>query len=478
MTLREQMLRRKAVPDAAQATSDEQRDGLKRALGAFDLTLLGIGAIIGAGIFVLTGVGAQQAGPALTVSFTLAGVACAMAALCYAEFSTMIPVAGSAYSYAYATLGELIGWIIGWDLVLEYAVGASAVAVGWSGYLARVMAGVGMPLASSLTHAPGSVPGAVVNLPALLVVMVTSAVLYVGIRESARFNALIVAVKLAVVAVVIVVGAWFVRPHNWVPFAPFGIKGISQGAAYIFFAYIGFDAVSTAAEEVVNPSRDLPIGIIGSLAVCTLLYILVAGVLTGMVPYPHIDREAPLASAFVERGLDLVAGLISLGAVAGLTSVLLVLLLGQTRIFFAISRDGLLPAVFSRVHPRFRTPHIPTVITGIAVGAAAALIPIQEIAELANIGTLFAFVLVCAGIWVLRVTSPEIARPFRTPLVPFVPIVGMLFCAYLMASLPPITWIRFFLWMGIGLVIYFSYGRHHSRWVASEEQAGVSVAAR
>src|SRR5579875_392221 len=461
-----QLLRRK--PAAMLMSESATAGGLKRALRALDLTLLGIGAIVGAGIFVLTGVAAEKyAGPAVVLSFCVSGFARAMAALCYAEFAAMIPVAGSAYSYAYATMGELIGWIIGWDLVLEYAVGAAAVAVGWSGYLRVILEGVGIHQPVALTHAPGSMPGAIIDLPALLIVLLISGILYIGISESARFNSLIVAVKLIVIGVVIVVGAFYVRPANWNPFAPFGWNGVMKGAAVIFFAYIGFDAVSTAAEEVVEPNRDLPIGILVSLFVCTALYVLVAAVVTGMVPARMLDINAPLASAFVIRGLRAVSGIISIGAVAGLTSVLLVLLLGQSRIFYAISRDGLLPPAFSRVHPRFQTPYIPTILTGIAVGVAAALLPIQEIAELTNIGTLFAFVLVCLGVWILRYAEPGLVRPFRTPLVPLVPILGALFCGYLMSSLPTVTWIRFFIWMGIGFVIYFGYGRYHSR-VAAE----------
>lgn len=442
--------------------------GLKRALGALDLTALGIGAIIGAGIFVLTGVAAARlAGPGVTLSFVVSGFACAMAALCYAEFAAMIPVAGSAYSYSYATMGELVGWIIGWDLILEYAVAAAAVAVGWSGYLNVILRGTGINLPVALTLAPGSAPGAIINLPAFLIVLVMTAVLVVGISESARLNSIIVAIKLFAVGVVIAVGVFYVRPANWNPLLPFGWGGIMKGAAVIFFAYIGFDAVSTAAEEVVDPQRNLPLGIMGSLLICTLLYILVAAVLTGMTPYKTIDVNAPLASAFANRGLNLVSGLISLGAVAGLTSVQLVLLLGQSRVFFAMSRDGLLPPTFSRVHPRFRTPYVPTIITGIAVALTAAFLPIQEIAELTNIGTLFAFSLVCIGVWILRRADPGRKRPFRTPLVPLVPILGVLFCGYLMASLPDVTWIRFVTWLVVGMAIYFLYGRHHSRVSAS-----------
>ncbi|HEY2104612.1 MAG TPA: amino acid permease, partial [Candidatus Binataceae bacterium] len=420
--LKSQLLHRKPVSMLLEDAAFHE-GGLKRALGALDLTALGIGAIIGAGIFVLTGVAAARlAGPAVTLSFVVSGFACAMAALCYAEFASMIPVAGSAYSYSYATMGELVGWIIGWDLILEYAVGAAAVAVGWSGYLRVILTGIGINLPSELTHAPGSAPGAIVNLPALLIVLVISAILVIGISESARINSIIVAIKLTAVAVVILVGAFFVRPANWSPFVPFGWHGIMKGAAVIFFAYIGFDAVSTAAEEVVDPQRNLPIGIIASLLVCTILYIVVAAVVTGMTPYRTIDINAPLASAFVNQGLNFVSAIISLGAVAGLTSVLLVLLLGQSRIFFAISRDGLLPPAFSRIHPRFRTPYIPTIVTGIAVATTAAFLPIQEIAELTNIGTLFAFVLVCIGVWILRHADPGRKRPFATPLVPLVPI--------------------------------------------------------
>jgi basic amino acid/polyamine antiporter, APA family len=459
--LREQIFRRKST-ETLLAEAGPHAGGLKRALHASDLTLLGIGAIVGAGIFVLTGVAAARyAGPAIMLSFVISGTACAMAALCYAEFAAMIPIAGSAYSYSYATMGELIGWIIGWDLVLEYAIGSAAVAVGWSGYLGVILNGLGVHLPFDLTHAPGA--GGIIDLPAGLIVFLISAVLYVGISESARLNSIIVGIKLFAIAVVIVGGAFFVKPANWTPFVPFGWSGVMKGAAVIFFAYIGFDAVSTAAEEVVDPNRDLPIGILGSLFVCTVLYILVAAVLTGMVPAHLIDVKAPLASAFVLRGVNFAAWIVSLGAVAGLTSVLLVLLLGQSRVFYAISRDGLLPAAFSKIHPRFHTPYIPTILTAFVVGVTAAFLPIEEIAELTNIGTLFAFVLVCISVWILRRVDPGLHRPFRTPLVPLVPILGVIFCAFLMASLPGVTWLRFFIWMMVGFVVYFTYGRFHSR---------------
>jgi APA family basic amino acid/polyamine antiporter len=461
-----QLFRRKSTA-AMLADAGAHAGGLRRVLGPLELTLLGIGAIIGAGIFVLTGVGASYAGPGLVLSFTLAGFACAMAALCYAEFAAMIPIAGSAYSYSYATMGELVGWIIGWDLVLEYAVASAAVAAGWSHYLTVILQGLGIHLPSALTHSPGTAPGAIVNLPALLIVLLITAILYVGVQESARVNSIIVGIKLTAVLMVAVVGAFFIRPVNWTPFLPFGWGGVLRGAAYIFFAYIGFDAVSTAAEEVIEPKCALPIGILASLGACTLLYIAVALVLTGMVPTPRIDIEAPLAAAFVARGLNFAAGVISIGAVAGLTSVLLVLLLGQSRIFYAISRDGLLPPIFSRVHPRYKTPTIPTVFTGLAVALTAGLIPIKEIAELTNIGTLFAFVLVCLGLWILRAVEPDLPRPFRTPLVPIVPILGAGSCALMMFGLGEVTWLRFFIWMAAGFAIYFGYGRFHSK-VAAE----------
>jgi APA family basic amino acid/polyamine antiporter len=474
-TLINQFFRRK--PSAALlADAGAHPHGLRRVLGPMQLTMLGIGAIIGAGIFVLTGVGASYAGPGLVLSFILAGFACAMAALCYAEFAAMIPIAGSAYSYSYATMGELVAWIIGWDLVLEYAVASAAVAAGWSHYLTVILKGMGVALPEAVTHSPGSVPGAIINLPAVLIVLLVTAILYIGVHESARVNAVIVAIKLVAVSIVVLVGALYVKPINWSPFLPRGWNGVLQGAAYIFFAYIGFDAVSTAAEEAIEPNRTLPIGILASLGVCTVLYIAVSLVLTGMVPTPKIDIEAPLAAAFVARGSNLVAGMISVGAVAGLTSVLLVLLLGQSRIFYAISRDGLLPPIFSRVHPRFQTPSVPTILTGLAVALTAGFIPIKEIAELTNIGTLFAFVLVCLGVWILRTLEPELERPFHTPLVPLVPIFGAGSCALMMFGLGIVTWLRFVVWMVVGFAIYFGYGRFHSR-VASQPMNQLGVEA-
>jgi APA family basic amino acid/polyamine antiporter len=441
--------------------SRAERGGLRRALGPLDLVALGIGAIIGTGIFVLTGVAAvDHAGPGVIASFAVAGVACALAALCYSEFASMLPVSGSAYTYAYATLGELLAWIIGWDLILEYALASAAVAVGWSGYVRDILGGFGIVLPAALAGAPGE--GGLFNLPAAAVLRGITALLVVGIRESATTNALIVALKLGVVLFVIAAGAGYVQPTNWQPFAPHGWNGIMGGAATVFFAYIGFDAVTTAAEESRRPERDMTIGILGSLGICTVLYLIVAAVVTGMSPLSEIDRAAPVAVAFRRLGLDFAASLISLGAIAGLTSVLLVMLLGQSRIFFAMSRDGLLPAVFSRVHPRFQTPHLSTIGVGAAVALVAGVVPLRELVELVNIGTLFAFVIVSAGVIVLRRTEPGMARPFRCPWVPWVPLASIAACAYLMASLPAATWLRFGLWLALGLLVYGFYSRRRS----------------
>ena len=440
---------------------------LKRALGPIDLVMLGIGGIIGTGIFVLTGVAAvDHAGPAVVASFAVAGLACVFAGLCYAEFATMIPISGSAYSYAYATLGEIVAWVIGWDLILEYAVASSAVASGWSGYFRVILERLGIGLPSAILHAPGTAPGALVNLPALLVILAVSTLLVIGIRESARTNAVIVALKLGVILFVIVAGFRHVNPSNWQPFAPFGWSGVMAGGAVVFFSYIGFDCVTTAAEESRRPERDKPIGILGSLANCTLLYIAVSAVVTGMVPLGQIDKSAPLAKAFSDVGLGFAAGLISMGAIVGLTSVLLVLLLGQSRIFMAMSRDGLMPKAFGKVHPRFRTPHVSTIIVGVIVAVLSGLTPLTVLVELVSIGTLFAFVLVSIGVVVLRRTQPELRRPFRCPWVPVVPLLSVASCGYLMASLPGITWLRFAVWLAIGMAIYGFYGRRHSRLAA------------
>ncbi|MGO9095971.1 MAG: amino acid permease [Bryobacteraceae bacterium] len=498
---------------------------LRRTLGPFQLTALGVGAIIGAGIFVLSGLGAHYAGPGLMLSFVLSGLGCAFAGLCYAEFAAMIPLAGSAYTYAYATLGELFAWIIGWDLTLEYAMGASTVSSGWSNHFIELldMLHIKMPLwlaydhwtalrtaenlvARQMTQAldPNLTPGtqpflarvteiisarspelvsrahALVgapklfgveigfNLPAFLIALVITAILVVGIRESARFNATIVVVKVAVVLFVIGLGIRYINTANWGSswsgFAPNGFSGIGAGAAYIFFAYIGFDAVSTTAQEARNPQRDLPIGIITSLLVCTVLYILVAGVLTGMVPWRDVNIEAPIARAFMDRGLTGASHIITLGALAGLTSVMLVMLLGQTRVLYAMANDGLLPRkFFAAVHPKFRTPWKNTILVGLLAAVVGSVTPIDDIGKMVNIGTLLAFVIVCIAVLVLRRTNPGQPRPFRTPWVPVLPLLGIGFNGYMMYKLGWINWARLIVWLVIGLVVYFTYSRHHSR---------------
>ena len=472
-----------------QLVGDVEHGGkaLRRSLSAWDLTLLGIGAIIGTGIFVLTGTAAaNQAGPAITMSYLAAGLACAFAALCYAEFASMIPIAGSAYTYAYATLGELVAWMIGWDLILEYAVGSMTVAIGWSGYMQRLAAGFGIELPQAIAAAP---PVGIINLPAVIIVLLIMVLLVVGVRESARFNAVMVAIKVAAVLFFLAAGVAYVEPTNWQPFAPYGVPGIMAAAAVVFFAYIGFDAVSTTAEEAKNPQRDLPIGIIASLVICTILYLAVGAVLSGIVPViqfrateaalPGVAMvtadesiqflNAPVAYALAFIGQDWAAGLVSAGAVAGITSVLLVMLMSQPRIFFSMSRDRLLPQGVSKVHPRFGTPYITTIITCVVVALVAGLTQIQVVGEMTSIGTLFAFVVVCAAVLVLRVKRPDAKRPFRVPLGPVFPILGILSCAYLMLSLPVLTWVRFLVWLDIGMVIYWLYGRTHSPLVNKAE---------
>ena len=455
---------------------------LKRSLTAWDLTLLGIGAIIGTGIFVLTGTAAaNQAGPAIMMSYLIAGMACGFAALCYAEFASMIPIAGSAYTYAYATMGELFAWIIGWDLILEYAVGSMTVAIGWSGYMQKLLSGAGIALPVWMSAAPSAnSPGAYVNLPAVIIVLCIMYLLVVGIRESARFNAVMVGIKLAAVLFFIGAGAVYVKPENWSPFTPYGWSGVTGAAGVVFFAYIGFDAVSTTAEEAKNPQRDLPIGIISSLVICTLLYLIVAAILTGIVPVVDYKSNqdflnAPVAFALSLIGQDWAAYLVSAGAVAGITSVLLVMLMSQPRIFFAMSRDGLLPQGVSKVHPRFGTPYITTIITCVIVAIVAGLTQIQTVGEMTSIGTLFAFGIVCGAVLILRVTRPEVHRPFRVPFGPVFPVLGILFCAYLMLSLPVLTWVRFLVWLDLGMLIYWFYGRTHSPLVDARESASRSA---
>jgi APA family basic amino acid/polyamine antiporter len=457
----------------ADMSGDVHGVSLKKTLGAGELVALGIGAIIGAGIFSLTGVAAaQHAGPAVVYSFILAAIGCAFAGLCYSEFSTMIPIAGSAYTYAYATMGEILAWIIGWALVLEYAIGAATVSVSWSGYAVSILESFNIRLPQNLIHSPWDPTPGLINLPSVFIICVISTILIIGIQESARFNALIVAVKLAVVIIFIGLGYFYINRANYVPFIPenttgdfgkFGVTGIMAAAGQIFFAYIGFDAVSTAAQEARNPKRDMPIGIVGSLIICTVLYILYALVLTGVVNYKDLNVAAPLAVA-VDRmkNLPWLGFLMKLGALAGLTSVMLVMLLGQSRVFFSMSRDGLLPGVFSVLHRKFLTPWKSNILLMIFVALLGAFTPIQQLGNLTSIGTLWAFVLVCIGIIIMRRTHPELPRPFRTPLVPLVPILGVGFNLLLMVSLDRLTKIAFVIWMAAGLLVYFSYSRSRS----------------
>jgi APA family basic amino acid/polyamine antiporter len=454
---------------------------LQRTLDARALVLLGIGAIIGTGIFVLTGTAAaNHAGPALVVSFLIAGLGCALAGLCYAEFASMIPVSGSAYSYSYATLGELVAWFIGWNLILEYLFAAATVAVGWSGYVVSLAEQLGVHLPDALTNAPLTKgaghfelvrTGALINLPAVLVVAAITALCYVGIHQSARFNAIVVAIKVTVIVLFIGFGMWVIDGTNWQPFIPentgtfgkFGWSGVVQAAGIIFFAYIGFDAVSTAAQEAKNPQRDMPIGILASLAVCTVLYVAVSAVLTGMVHYTELNTAAPVALALDRHPeLSWLAGWIKLGAIAGMTSVMLVMMLGQPRIFYAMSRDGLLPPVFRRVHPTHKTPYVGTLITGTLAALIAGLFPVTILGELVSIGTLLAFTTVCIGVLVLRYTRPDIPRHFKVPAPWFVCITGALVCTGMMVSLPPDTWVRLAGWTLLGFLIYFFYGFRHS----------------
>ncbi len=489
-------------------TKEEGEYTLRRALGPIHLVALGIGAIIGAGIFVLTGAAAAKyAGPAIVLSFVLAGFACLFAGLCYAEFASLIPIAGSAYTYGYATLGEIFAWIIGWDLILEYAFGAATVASGWSGYVLSFLQDFGIRIPPQLTSAhgavlvlynghwehlhriqatlatsgvnPDSLPHmtAYFNLVAFLAILAVTTILVIGIKESASVNSAIVIVKVGIVLMFIVIAALFavrnpsVLAHNWHPFIPpntgeygsYGWSGIARGAAVIFFAYIGFDAVSTAAQESRNPQRDMPIGILGSLAICTVLYILVAGLLTGIVSYTRLNVSDPVAVGIDVTGVRWGSFLVKLGAIFGLGTVMLVMLLGQSRVFFSMSRDGLLPKWAGAVHPRFRTPWISTILVGLFVAVFAALIPIDVLGELVSIGTLLAFVIVSAGVWVLRRKRPDLPRPFKTPWVPVVPILGILISGYLMRSLPLDTWLRLVVWLVFGLIIYVAYGRKHSR---------------
>jgi len=542
MPLIKDLFYRKSI-DRLISDSLDTRHSLKRVLTGPDLILLGIGAIVGAGIFATVGTAAvgdtarPGAGPALIVSFILTAIACGFSALCYAELASMVPISGSAYTYAYATLGQVVAWIIGWDLIIEYAVGNVAVAISWSGYFKELLSGFGITIPAWLTtdyrsafsgeriyqaatrlisgeslesiksispkvyeyiseqlnngvtpefiqrsfesahnaisHAPHifSIP-IIFNLPAVMIVLIITAILVIGIKESSRFNAIMVGIKILILGFFIIVGLFYVKPENWTPFAPNGWAGIHAGAAIVFFAYIGFDAVSTAAEETVNPGRNLPIGIIGSLVICTIIYILVAAVLTGMVPlsaFTQSNKAEPLTVAMNFHNLSWAAGIISFGSIVAHTAVLLVFQLGQPRIFFSMARDGLLPASFAKVHERFKTPHITTIITGVFVAFFAAFTNIDEMVDLTNIGTLFAFILVCLGVIVLRIREPERKRAFRSPLFPIVPILGILSCIYLMLGLPAITYLRFVIWLLAGLVIYFFYGYRRAKALIKEE---------
>jgi basic amino acid/polyamine antiporter, APA family len=519
------LFRKKPMDVLLREAAETGEHTLKRTLGPLSLTALGVGAVIGAGIFVMTGLGATYAGPALTLSFVISGLGCVLAGLCYAEFAALIPLAGSAYTYAYAALGELFAWIIGWDLTLEYAMGASTVSGGWSNHFVEFLGifGLRMPLWLAYDHwtalataenvvarnmARTSDPSLVTgtkafldrvaeiisaqspellqrahnlvgaphimgheigfNLPAFIIALIITAVLVVGIKESANFNATIVVIKVGVVLFVILLGLKYVDHanvgHSWAEFAPMGLAGVWRGAAYIFFAYIGFDAVSTTAQEAKNPQRDLPIGIIASLVACTVLYIMIAFVLTGMVPWKAINIEAPLAVAFLDRGLKTASTVITAGALAGLTSVMLVMLLGQTRVLYSMAKDGLLPRkFFAAIHPKFRTPYKTTVLVGLLAAIVGSVTPIDQIGKMVNIGTLLAFVIVCIAVIVLRRTNPDTPRPFRTPFVPVVPLLGVLICGYMMINLGIWNWIRLVGWLIIGLFVYFGYSRHHSR---------------
>jgi APA family basic amino acid/polyamine antiporter len=473
------VLSRKPVSEIV-ASQDSPDRRLSKVLGPFSIAAMGIGAIIGAGIFVLTGTAAAlYAGPAIVLSFMLAAIACGLVGLCYAELSAFLPVSGSSYTYTYATLGELAAWVIGWDLILEYAMGGATVAVGWSGYFNSLLglAGIGLDprlvaaTGQAVTLADGTTAAAIANLPAAAIVVLITVLLVLGTRESARLNNVMVAVKLTVVLAFVVLGAFYVRSANWHPFIPpntgefgsFGLSGILRGASIVFFAYIGFDAVSNCAQEARRPQRDMPIGILGSLATSTVLYIAVAAVLTGLVPYPELNVPDPVAKGVRVIGHEWFSLFIELGALIGLTTVILVLLYGQSRIFAAMANDGLLPPLFARVHPTLRTPYISQLVIGGLVAVVAAVAPIDVLSQLVGVGTLFAFILVCAAVIYLRSAEPKVPRPFRVPHVPWVPLLGILSCLGLMSGLAPLTWLRLVTWLATGLVVYFAYGRFHSR---------------
>lgn len=456
------MFKTKPIEDLIRQSQGEH--GLKKVLRPYELVLLGIGAVVGTGIFVITGVAAADySGPAIVLSFAISGLICILAALCYAEFSAMVPVSGSAYTYCYASLGEIWAWIIGWDLVLEYAVSISAVAIGWSAYVVNLLENLGIILPPAFINPPG-VDGGIVNLPAVFIILAITAVLIIGMKESARLNTLIVIVNVSVILLFLYLGYSHIDTANWHPFMPFGWNGVFAGAAIVFFAYIGFDAVLTAAEEVENPQKNLPVGIIASVIIVMVLYIAVAAVLTGMVPYPAFHQTgAPVAFALDRIGITWGAALVSVGALCGITSVILVTLYGQTRIFFTMARDGLLPRFFSEIHTTFHTPAKVTLLVGLVTAALAAFLPLDLMAELVNIGTLAAFIIVAFGILMLRKVRPEVDRPFRCPLMPWIPLLCIVSCATLIIMLPGITQIRFVLWMAVGLFLYFVFGQRNSK---------------
>jgi basic amino acid/polyamine antiporter, APA family len=467
LPVRERIFQKKTIAQLIEDTCGEH--SLKRVLSRFEIVLFGIGAVIGTGIFVITGIAAAKySGPALVISFLIAGMVCLVAALCYAEFAAMVPVAGSAYTYSYASLGEIWAWIIGWDLILEYSVAVAAVAIGWSAYMVNLLKNIGLVLPPALVNPPG-VEGGIINLPAIVIIALITCLLITGVKGSARFNAVIVLVKVAVILLFLYLGFSHINMANYIPFFPFGWQGVVTGAAIVFFAYIGFDAVSTSAEEVKDPQKDLPFGIITALVICTILYVAVAIVLCGIVPYYTLNNAAPVANALDQIGITWGGALVSVGALFGITSVILVLLFGQTRIFFAMARDGLLPKGLKWIHPVLRTPVRATLIVAVGVALMSSLLPLQAIAELVNIGTLAAFILVSAGIIVLRRTQPGAPRPFKAPFVPLLPLVCIGFCFYLILALPTITHIRFIVWLIIGLIVYALYSARHSRLYTHED---------
>ena len=459
------IFRKKSIEDLLQ-NAGSNNNGLKRELGAWDLTMLGIGAIIGTGIFVLTGTGAVNAGPALSLSFVIAGLACLFAALSYAEFASSVPVSGSTYTYAYATLGEFAAWIIGWDLILEYLLAVSAVSAGWSGYFQSFLNGIGINLPEGLTAAPGSVEGVTtyMNLPAFLIVMAITLLISRGTKETKRVNNIMVIIKIAVVVLFIISSVFYVKPENWQPFMPFGISGVFSTAALMFFAFIGFDAVASAAEETKNPGRNLPRGIIGSLIICVALYMVVSLIMTGVVPYAQFGTalDHPISLVLQVAGQNWIAGIIDVGAFIGMTTVILVMLFGQSRIMFAMSRDGLMPKSLSKLHKKYKTPFAVTWMFGFIAALLGAFVPLGDLAELVNIGTLTAFTMISVAVIVLRKTKPDMKRAFYCPMVPLVPGLAIVFCVFLMFQLGSHTWIRFLIWMAIGIIVYFAYSRKHS----------------